>query len=163
MNRSSRKLSAQTNRLPAFIRRQWALATAAMTLFSLPASALAQPFTIDWHTVDGGGAVGTTDGVPGGLELSGTIGQHDASNTATPMTGAAFELVGGFWPVVQVCYCPGDLNHDGEKNGEDIQAFVNCILQGGDCTCADVNQVGGINIGDVAPFVADLLTGAACP
>lgn len=101
----------------------------------------------------------TTDGVPGGFELSGTIGQHDASNPIAPMTGGSFELVGGFWPETQVCYCPGDLNHDGLRNGNDVQQFVNCILSSGDCSCADVDLIGGVNTHDVAQFVTDLLAG----
>ena len=47
-------------------------------------------YTIDWHTVDGGGHMSSTGG---DLELSGTIGQPDAG----VMTGGDLELVGGFW------------------------------------------------------------------
>lgn len=52
-----------------------------------------EPFAIDWHTIDGGG--GTSTG--GDFELSGTMGQHDASTT---LTGGDWELAGGFWPGV---------------------------------------------------------------
>lgn len=52
---------------------------------------IAQPYGAGWHTIDGGGAAysaGTT------FELSGTVGQHDASTT---MAGTQFKLEGGFW------------------------------------------------------------------
>jgi hypothetical protein len=50
----------------------------------------AQPFTIGWHTIDGGGGFSAA----GNLELDGTIGQHDA---ATAISGGSFSLTGGFW------------------------------------------------------------------
>ena len=52
--------------------------------------AAAQNFSIDWHTIDGGG--GTSTG--GVYSVSGTIGQSDAGG---PMTGGPYSLVGGFW------------------------------------------------------------------
>lgn len=60
------------------------------------ASAHAQNFAIDWHTIDGGG--GTSAG--GSFSLNGTIGQPDAS--AQPMTGGNFSLAGGFWSLFAV-------------------------------------------------------------
>jgi hypothetical protein len=56
----------------------------------LAAASRAQQFTIDWHTIDGGG--GTSTG--GVFTVSGTIGQPDAGG---PMTGGNFSLTGGFW------------------------------------------------------------------
>jgi hypothetical protein len=54
--------------------------------------ALADSLDLSWYTIDGGGDmwIGGDD-----LELSGTIGQHDAS--VFTMSGGGFELVGGFW------------------------------------------------------------------
>lgn len=49
----------------------------------------AQTYSIDWHTIDGGG--GTSTG--GGYSLSGTIGQPDAGS----MSGGGYTLGGGFW------------------------------------------------------------------
>jgi hypothetical protein len=49
-------------------------------------------FSIDWWTIDGGGDMWITGG---NFELSGTIGQPDASTVV--MTGGDFELTGGFW------------------------------------------------------------------
>ncbi|MBC8096259.1 MAG: hypothetical protein H7Y43_10630, partial [Akkermansiaceae bacterium] len=56
----------------------------------IPATAFAQSYSIDWHTIDGGG--GTSTG--GVYSVSGTIGQHDAGG---PMTGGSYSLTGGFW------------------------------------------------------------------
>ena len=66
---------------------------------SLASAAVAQPYSIDWHTIDGGG--GTSTG--GVYSLSGTIGQHDAGGS---MTGGDFSLAGGFWSI-EVVQTPG--------------------------------------------------------
>jgi hypothetical protein len=79
------------------------------------------------------------------------------------MSGGTFELTGGFWPVSNICYCLGDMNGDGKRDGRDIRLFVACLLAGGDCTCADVNQANGVDLNDVAIFVTDLLAGQTCP
>jgi len=128
----------------------------------LVASQALGQFEIGWHTVDGGGLMNSTDGQPGGFELSGTIGQHDAQ-VSTVMFGGAFELTGGFWVVATVCNCPGDMNGDGLRNGADIQNFAHCFAGAGACNCADVNDIGGVNSADVSAFVTSLLAGAACP
>jgi hypothetical protein len=59
----------------------------------------AQPYSIDWSTIDGGG--GTSTG--GVYSVSGTIGQSDAGST---MTGGSYSLVGGFW-ALQAVQTPG--------------------------------------------------------
>ena len=61
------------------------------------------------------------------------------------------------------CQCPGDMNADGLKNGRDIQQFVNCCLAPGECTCANVDGVGGIDSNDINIFVSELLNGVTCP
>jgi hypothetical protein len=50
----------------------------------------AQPYTIDWYTVDGGGAMNITGGT---YALSGTIGQPDAGHLAD----GNYVIDGGFW------------------------------------------------------------------
>ncbi|MFN2166538.1 MAG: hypothetical protein ACK2U9_09795, partial [Anaerolineae bacterium] len=57
---------------------------------------VAQQYSIDWHTVDGGGG-SSTGGV---YSLSGTIGQTDASQQT--MTGGSYALTGGFWAICAV-------------------------------------------------------------
>ena len=97
--------------------------TAILALIAaLPATATAQSFDLSCYTVDGGGAMFTTGGT---FELSGTIGQPDASSFAAPMTGGVFELVGGFWPVAadsQPLPCPGDLDGDRDVDLSDLAA-----------------------------------------
>jgi len=115
---------------------------------------------LPWHSIDGGGAVNSAGG---GFELSGAIGQPDAGAPSAPLAGGGYELVGGFWPVAQVCYCLGDMNGDGKKDGGDVQRFVDCVISGGGCSCADVDAANGVTISDVGVFVSDLLSGASCP
>ncbi len=123
-------------------------------------NALGQDYEVPWWTIDGGGAMNSSAGA---FELAGTIGQPDAQ--APPvMAGGSFELLGGFWPgAVPSCACLGDMNVDGEKTGLDIQAFVDCLIAGGTCACADVDGVSGITIDDAGVFVDDLLAGDSCP
>lgn len=64
--------------------------------------AIAQPYAIDWHTIDGGG--GTSTG--GVYSVSGTIGQPDAGPT---MTNGQYAVTGGFWVLptaIQVAGAP---------------------------------------------------------
>ena len=53
-------------------------------------TAHAQSYSIDWHTIDGGG--GTSTG--GVYSVSGTIGQPDAGG---PLTNGQYAVTGGFW------------------------------------------------------------------
>jgi hypothetical protein len=55
----------------------------------LSTQVLAQNYSIDWFTIDGGG--GTSTG--GVYSVSGTIGQPDAG----VLSGGSYTLVGGFW------------------------------------------------------------------
>jgi hypothetical protein len=65
----------------------------------LCSSALAQNYSVDWHSIDGGG--GTSTG--GVYSVSGTIGQPDAG----VMSGGNFTLVGGFWGIISAIQTPG--------------------------------------------------------
>ena len=60
----------------------------------------AQSYSVDWYKVAGGG--GTSTG--GTCEVSGTIGQHDASGA---MSGGNYSVTGGFWALVNVVQTPG--------------------------------------------------------
>jgi len=63
------------------------------------APAAAQDERIDWWTVDGGGEVLADDGQdPPEWQLSGAIGQWDATALDTA-AGGPWKLTGGFWPV----------------------------------------------------------------
>jgi hypothetical protein len=130
----------------------------ATVFFSMTLAALAQ-YEISWSTIDGGGLLNSNGG---SYLLSGTIGQADAKSPPV-VSGGSYELTGGFWPVTQVCYCPGDLTGDGKKDGRDVQLFVNCVMSGGTCSCADIDAANGVNLADVPVFVNNLLAGQTCP
>lgn len=57
----------------------------------LATGAFAQPYSISWYTVDGGGHGPITGGT---YSLQGTTGQADASG---PLTGGSYSIVGGYW------------------------------------------------------------------
>jgi len=59
-----------------------------------------QSYSIDWFKIAGGG--GTSTG--GTYQVSGTIGQPDASGA---MTGGSYSLTGGFWSLISVVQTPG--------------------------------------------------------
>jgi hypothetical protein len=122
----------------------------------------AQQFDLSWHTVDGGGAMFSTGGT---FELGGTIGQAEAGPTPGEMTGGDYSIVGGFWPgaATPSCACLGDMNVDGQRNGSDLQLFVDCMMSGGSCQCADINGQNGITLDDADAFVLDLLGAGSCP
>ena len=120
------------------------------TMFNLR-QARAQDFSIEWHTIDGGG--GATSGES--FHLNGTIGQHDASQTAT---GGQFSLTGGFWAMPIPDFVLGDLNGDGVVDLLDVAPFVQAIADGVFIPEADINEDGDVNLLDVDPFIV-LLTG----
>ena len=62
--------------------------------------ALAQSYSIDWHTIDGGG--GTSTG--GVYSVSGTISQPDAGST---LSGGNYSVTGGFWSLLSVVQTRG--------------------------------------------------------
>jgi hypothetical protein len=71
----------------------------ALPSFALPQSAPeAVGYSIDWYTIDGGGATFSTG--PGGYSLGGTIGQADAGS----MSGSGYTLVGGYWGGAAINY-----------------------------------------------------------
>lgn len=85
-------------------------------------------YDLSWFTIDGGGVMFSSDGQPGGFELSGTIGQHDAGPVNQPMIGGDFELVGGFWPgAMSLPPVPGDADGDGRVDLADYLVFYDCM------------------------------------
>ena len=65
------------------------------------ASAIAQPYSIDWFKIAGGGGLNSTGGT---YAVSGTLGQHDAGG---PSDGGSYTLVGGFWALPTLVQTPG--------------------------------------------------------
>ena len=118
---------------------------ALVTIALFAAQAGAQPFSIPWFTIDGGG--GTSAG--GVFSLSGTIGQHDAGG---PMTGGAFALTGGFWARrAGGGGCAADFNGDGQVDFFDYLDFVQAYAD--EDPSADFNGDGQIDFFDYLDFV----------
>ena len=112
--------------------------TAAVAQMAAPAG-----YDLSWNTVDGGGGISTG----GTFELSGTVGQPDAS--MIPMTGGTFEVSGGFWPgsAAPAPECVGDVNHNGVVNIDDLVLVITHWGQAGGQ--GDVNHNNIINIDDL--------------
>jgi hypothetical protein len=135
--------------------------TALLGVACIGGTAHAQPYDLDWHTVDGGG------GVTAGFlySLSGTIGQFDN----TIMTGNGFELMGGFWASDDTNPPPvcgtADFDGDGDLGTDaDIEAFFACL--GGTCcmTCWGADFDGDGDVGTDADIEAffRVLGGGTC-
>ena len=76
------------------MKRKWFLSILLLVIVGallgvVSASALGG-YTLDWWTVDGGGAMFSSNG---SYSLGGTIGQPDAGTS----TGGTYTLSGGFW------------------------------------------------------------------
>ena len=78
------------------MKKQWICLGA---LFAGAVAMLAQSYSIDWYTIDGGG--GTSTG--GVYSVSGTIGQPDAGR----LSGGAYTVEGGFWGIIAAVQTPG--------------------------------------------------------
>ncbi len=106
----------------------------------LAGPALAQPFEINWYTIDCGG--GTSAG--GAFELSGTIGQHDTGVSV----GGVFELAGGFWASgLGDVGCPADLDGDGDADADDFFAYLDAFA-GGNVSVCDIDGDGDCDADD---------------
>ena len=106
---------------------------------------VADDFALDWWTIDCGGQMFTTGG---DFELSGTIGQPDASTVL--MTGGGFELAGGFWPGVEE-FCFGDLNEDGEVGLSDLAELLGHYgtTSGATYHDGDLDTAGDVELSDL--------------
>lgn len=119
--------------------------TALGLVLGAASGAQAQTYELSWFTIDSGGEMFTFGG---DYELSGTIGQHDAGT----LTGGAYELAGGFWPVAAVePPCVADFNNDGTVNTLDMLAFLNAWAAGD--PAADINGDGLVNTLDVLAYL----------
>jgi len=133
-----------TRRLSLIVVSALALACAAWVVSG------ADNFTISRWTIDGGGIMFSTGA---NFELSGTIGQPDASTVA--VTGGHFELSGGFWFRVE----PGDCNSDGGVNLFDYSDLEPCLagpdggLTTARCACFDLENDEDVDLVDVARFL----------
>ena len=80
--------------------KTWRIFGALLTFFTIIISVHAQNYSIGWYKVAGGG--GTSSG--GTYQVSGTIGQPDASGA---LTGGNYSLTGGFWALISVVQTAG--------------------------------------------------------
>lgn len=78
-------------------------------------SSHAQPFDLNWFTIDGGG--GTSAG--GVYAVNGTIGQPDAG----VMSGGNYSLVGGFWGIAAAIQTPGAPHLSIERTNGSVRVF----------------------------------------
>lgn len=116
-------------------------------------SASAQPFTIDWASIDGGG--GTSFG--GAYSLTASIGQPDAG---TPLSGGIYTLTGGFLAGVgAVPSCLADFNRSGGATIQDVFDFLAAWFDGN--PAADVNTSGSVSLQDIFDFLTAWFIG--CP
>ena len=73
------------------------LCWAGMAFLFIAVNAFAQDFSVDWHTIDGGGEV-LSETSDQQWQLSGAIGQPDATELID-LSGNGWTLTGGFWAV----------------------------------------------------------------
>lgn len=86
---------AMRNRVSASARRVRGSVLLASALL-VPAGAVSQDYSIDWHTIDGGGEM-FSETADQAWQLSGTLGQWD-STESLELAGGGYTLTGGFWP-----------------------------------------------------------------
>ncbi len=128
-------------------------------MLALAPAVLAQDFDIDWYTIDGGGEMFTTGG---DFELSGTIGQPDASTTI--MSGGDFELAGGFWAgAAEDEFCYGDLDGDNDIDLADLAQLLSNYgtPSGAVYEDGDLDADGDVDLADLAGLLA--VYGTTCP
>lgn len=69
------------------------IATLALALLTLKPALAGDDFAIPWYTIDAGGELFSSSD---DFELSGTLGQWDATETRR-LSGGDWQLTGGFW------------------------------------------------------------------
>jgi hypothetical protein len=135
--------------------------------FCLPA--MAQQYSINWYKIAGGG--GTSTGAT--FQVSGIIGQHDASG---PMTGGNYSLAGGFWALISVIQTPGLPNltiaHSGssvivswpDTGSYTLQQNSNLAVPGGWTTSGySITTANGTNSISITPSTGNLFFRLANP
>jgi len=100
--------------------------TLIILLSALCLSLQAQPYSIDWYKIAGGGGTSTN----GPFAITGTIGQPDASGA---LTGGGFSVTGGFWSLISVVPTAGlpnlTITHTNNQVIVSWPATVPCTLQ----------------------------------
>ncbi len=133
-------------------------------LATLSSAAFAQPFSIDWYTIEPGG---TSAG--GAFNLACVIGQPDAGPT---MTGGVFSLSGGFLAGgTAPPRCPADMDDgtgtgtpDGGVTIDDLLYFLDQFALGSiradlDDGTSSGTPDGGVTIDDLLYFLQHFADG----
>lgn len=92
------------------------IALSAFSLLAIVGGVSAQSFSIDWHTISGGGGTSTR----GVFAVSGTVGQPDAN--AQTVASGNFSLTGGFWSIFAV-QTPEAPLLSVERQGANVRVF----------------------------------------
>jgi hypothetical protein len=121
------------------------------------APAAAQPDDIRWHTIDSGGTT-MTDGLVGGLRLSGTVGQPDVG----PLVGAGeLMLTGGLWGDEALGACLADFDGSGFVDPDDLADFIAAFFASPIDWRADYDASGMIDGDDLADYIAEYFSGCS--
>ncbi|MFN5946194.1 MAG: hypothetical protein ACK5ZG_12430 [Phycisphaerae bacterium] len=113
---------------------------ATLTVAMTATVGLAQPFVVDWYTIDGGGGYSSVLTFQGLFELEGTIGQPDASDELLSVDG--YSVIGGFWVGGTQTPCSDiDFNNNGVfPEDQDVVDYFN-VLAGGSCSTGDCDTI----------------------
>ena len=108
-------------------------------------TAIAEDYSIDWHTIDGGGVGPSNPSSGSSYTLSGTVGQPDARNHPTPMAGGSFKMTGGFWVIPECPAIPADYDGDCDVDHADYASWEACasgpdVPHGGNCSDTDFDN-----------------------
>ena len=137
----------------------------------LPPLGFAQPYSIDWYKIAGGG--GTSTG--GTYQVSGSLGQPDASGA---MSGGRYSVTGGFWALINVVQMPGVpkliivpngansvkiLWPDPTTNTYTLQQNANLALANWVTSGYAISNVGGTNAITITPPTGNLFFRLANP
>ncbi len=140
------------------MRACWWIVIAVLALVS--PRALAQ-VEIDWQTIDGGGVVSMSAGA---IELTGSVGQPDASVLSAGVQGSPGEMIlaGGFWVLETAPFCVADIDRSGFVDSDDYVLFVAAFADGcfgsgnptlGCLYSADFDRSGFVDSDDFVAFV----------
>lgn len=88
-----------------------------------------------------------------------SVQPEDAGDYDVIVTDSCGSVTSTAATLTVIACLPGDMNLDGERDDEDVQGFVNCVLGSSapTCFCADMDASGSVNGGDVGLFVPLLL------
>ena len=109
-------------------------------------------YEITWYTIDAGGGISSA----ANYEVAGTIGQPDPAT----LTGAGYEVSGGFWPFFSELPCSADTSGDRQVNVTDLLSLLGAW---GACPIPcpqDSNQDGQVNVTDLLFLLGSW---GACP